>query len=108
MTVSDIDILAAFTMARAVLVDPSRDGGLQPWLLARRIGIRTEQVHALFDGVAERIGSTARAKLLAFNDLTEAELAGRPAFVVPDADAAGQNIADRFAACRLPKDRGAA
>ena len=60
-------------------------------------------MHALYNGAAERIGSNARAKLLAFNELTESDLANRPEFVLPDPGADPQDVAARFASCRLPK-----
>ncbi|EFO31532.1 putative phenylacetate--CoA ligase [Roseibium sp. TrichSKD4] len=101
MTVSDHQILALFTMARAVHLDRSRPFGLLPWLLARRIGIRTEQVHALYDGMPERIGTTARKKLLAFNGLTEADLTNRPDFSMPEPVAEQAAIEAKVLAYRL-------
>ena len=54
-------ILAAFTQARRKFM------GLSPSALARRLGIRTDQVRAAED--QKRIGATARAALVRFNRL---------------------------------------
>lgn len=91
----EVRILALFTQARAV------HGGLAPWHIAKAIGIRTDQIYGLYEHRVECISPTARAKLLSFHNLTDADLL-RGAFALPDDGVDRAAIAAKVAACRAP------
>lgn len=102
---SDLAILAFFTRARANSAAWAAGRRTpQPFEVARAVGVKTFQIHALFDG--RNPGTRARAKLLAFNDLTEADLADRPIFYLPEADDARRQVRDKVRAY-LPNLGGA-
>jgi hypothetical protein len=81
-TVSDTHILALFTTARVVDIEQREGKCPPPSDLAKRIGIRTDQVQSVLAG--RNAGSGARERLLAFNGLSESDLADRPDFAVEE------------------------
>lgn len=103
-TISDAHILAMFTLGRWVDLERREGRTLSLEAMARRIDIPAFQLEALIEH--GRLASRARPKLLAFNALTESDLANRPEYVPPSPDDAEAYV--RAKVQSYVPDRGAA